>query len=185
MNQRIAYPDLDALSEDQRRVADEVAAGPRGQIRGPVLLWLHSPELASRCQQVGEFLRWGTIFEARLSELAILVTARHCDGHYVWFNHVGLATQAGLPESVIEAVKHRRTPAFEDDDERLVYDFATELLANHNVSDETVAAARDRFGERGVIELTALIGYYQMGMYTLSVARVPLIDGSWTCLPDC
>ena len=185
MNQRIAYPDLGALSEEQRQVADEVAAGPRGQIRGPVLLWLHSPELASRCQRVGEFLRWGTIFEARLSELAILVTARHCDGHYVWFNHVGLAIEAGLQESVVDAIKLRRAPAFGHEDERLVYDFATELLARHNVSDETVAAARDWFGERGVIELTALIGYYQMGMYTLSVARVPLKDGSWTCLPEC
>ncbi len=185
MKQRIPYPEMNALSDGQRRVADEVASGPRGQIRGPVLLWLHSPELASRCQRVGEFLRWDTVFDARLSELAILATARHCDGHYVWFNHVGLAIEAGLAESVVEAIKFRRTPAFEHDDERTVYEFATELLANHDVSEETVARARTLFGERGVIELTALVGYYQMGIYTLSVARVPLVDGSWSCLPEC
>lgn len=185
MKQRIPYPDPDDLTDEQRKVSEEIAAGPRGQIRGPMLLWLHSPELASRGQRVGEFLRWGTIFDARLSELAILTTARFCDCHYVWFNHVGLARENGLSESVVDAIKFRRTPAFERDDERIVYDFASQLLASRNVSDETVEAARALFGERGVVELTAIVGYYQMGMYTLATARVPLVDGSWTCLPEC
>ena len=185
MNQRIPYPDLDDLTDEQRKVSDEIAAGPRGQIRGPMLLWLHSPELASRGQRVGEFLRWGTTFDARLSELAILVTARFCDCHYVWFNHVGLARESGLSEDVIEAIKFRRAPEFERDDEQIVYDFSSQLLASRNVTDETVAAARALFDDRGVVELTAIVGYYQMGMYMLATARVPLIDGSWTCLPDC
>lgn len=185
MKQRIPYPDLDSLTDEQRTVSEEIAAGPRGQIRGPMLLWLHSPELASRGQRVGEFLRWGTIFDARLSELAILTTARHCDCHYVWFNHVGLALESGLEESVVDAIKFRRPPPFRQDDEQLVFDFASQLLKTQNVSDETVAQTREQFEDRGVVELTALIGYYQMGMYTLSTARVPLLDGSWTCLPEC
>lgn len=184
MQQRIAYPDLDDLSNEQQSVADEIASGPRGQIRGPMLLWLHSPELAGRGQKVGEFLRWGTVFDARLSELAILVTARHCNCHYVWRNHFELALRNGLSESVVEAIKQRRSPVFEKDDERVIHDFASQLLSRQNVLDETVSEARELFGERGVIELTALIGYYQMGAYSLAVARVPLVDGSWTCLPE-
>lgn len=184
MNQRIAYPDLDNLDDDQRQVAEQVASGPRGVIRGPVLLWLHSAELASRGQRVGEFLRWGTVFDGRLSELVILITARHCTCHYVWRNHVEIARADGLPEAVIEAIKYRRAPPFEKQDEAAIYAFATQLLNHQNVLDAQVETAKQLFGERGVIELTALIGYYQMGMYTLAVARVPLVDGSWTCLPE-
>ncbi len=184
MQQRIPYPDLNTLSDGQQAVADEITTGPRGQIRGPMLLWLHSPELAARGQRVGEFLRWDTVFDGRLSELAILVTARHCNCHYVWRNHIDLAVDNGLAEDLVEDIEHRRTPVFEKDDERIVYEFASELLSNHNVSDKTVAAAEGLFDNRGVVELTALIGYYQMGMYTLAAARVPLVDGTWTCLPD-
>mgnify|MGYP001824905928 CR=1 FL=1 len=184
MQQRIPYPDLDHLSAEQQEIADEIASGPRGQIRGPMLLWLHSPELAARGQKVGEFLRWGTVFDGRLSELAILVTARHCNCHYVWRNHFELAIRNGLDEQVVEAIKHRRPPQLEKQDERVVFDFASQLLTQQDVGDETVSQAREIFGERGVIELTALVGYYQMGAYTLAAARVPLVDGSWTCLPD-
>jgi 4-carboxymuconolactone decarboxylase len=184
MQQRIPYPDLANLSAEQQSIADEIASGPRGQIRGPMLLWLHSPELAARGQKVGEFLRWGTVFDGRLSELAILVTARHCNCHYVWRNHFELALRNGLDEAVVDAIRNRQPPRLNKEDERVVFDFVTQLLRNQNVSDETVAKAREVFGERGVVELTALVGYYQMGAYTLSVARVPLIDGSWTCLPE-
>jgi len=184
MQQRIPYPDLDNLSDEQQAIADEIASGPRGQIRGPMLLWLHSPELATKGQRVGEFLRWGTVFDGRLSELAILVTARHCDCHYVWRNHIELAVKNGLADESIDAIKHRRKPKFNNTNERVVYDFTSQLLTGHNVSDETVAEAARLFGDRGVIELTALIGYYQMGMYTLATAQVPLVDGTWTCLPE-
>jgi 4-carboxymuconolactone decarboxylase len=184
MNQRIPYPDLNRLSPEQQEVADAVASGPRGQIRGPMLLWLHSPELAARGQRVGEFLRWGTVFDARLSELAILATARHCKGDYVWFNHVGLALEGGLSEDAVEAIKHRRKPVFEREDERVVYDVATQLLTTSTLEDATVEEARALFGDRGIVELTAIVGYYQMGIYTLAAARVPLVDGSWSCLPD-
>lgn len=184
MQQRIPYPDPENLSAEQQAIADEIASGPRGQIRGPMLLWLHSPELAARGQRVGEFLRWGTVFDGRLSELAILLTARHCNCHYVWRNHFELAIKNGLDERVVEAIKHRQPPPLDLEDERIVFEFTSQLLSKHNVSDDTVSQARTAFGERGVIELTALIGYYQMGAYTLAVARVPLVDGKWTCLPE-
>src|SRR5512143_3074412 len=110
---RIPLPDLAHLNDEQKKVAYEVAAGPRGQVRGPVRVWLHSPELAGRAQKLGEFLRWSTILDARLSELVILVTARHYTCHYVWFNHVGLALKSGLSEQAVERIKNRREPSFD------------------------------------------------------------------------
>ncbi len=80
---RLTLPDLDRLSDAQQEVARQVVAGPRGEVRGPVRVWLHSPELAGRAQKLGEFLRWGTVLDPRISELVILVTARHYACHYI------------------------------------------------------------------------------------------------------
>jgi 4-carboxymuconolactone decarboxylase len=181
---RISLPDPDHLTPAQRDVYDAVASGPRGVVRGPVLLWLHSPEYASRAQKVGEFLRWDTVLEGRLSELVILVTARHYGCHYVWFNHSKVALEQGLAATVIEDIKHGRRPRFEHEDEAAAYAFATEMLETHDVSDETLERAKAQFGERGVVELGAVIGHYHSGAIVLTAARMPLPDGSRTCLPD-
>lgn len=181
---RISLPDPDTLTPAQREVYDAVASGPRGVVRGPVLLWLHSPEYASRAQRVGEFLRWNTVLEGRLSELVILVTARHYGCHYIWFNHCRIAAEQGLADTVIEDIKHGRTPRFMREDEAAAYAFATEMLRDHDVSDATLERAKTLFGERGVIELGAIIGHYHSGAIVLAAARMPLPDGSLTCLPE-
>ena len=113
----IPLPDLKRLDAEQQRVADEVASGPRKEVRGPMHVWLHSPELASRAQKLGEFLRWGTTLDARISELVILVTARHYDCRYMWNNHVGLALKAGLTQKAIDAIDAGRPPFFANADE--------------------------------------------------------------------
>ncbi len=172
--------DLDA---EQARVYGEVTSGPRGVVRGPVLLWLHSPELASRAQKLGEFLRFGTVFDERLSELAILVTARHTNCHYVWFNHVGRALEAGLPADVTEAIRRRRPPHFEREDEAAVYAFVGEAV-NFKVGDTTLDRIKQLFGERGAIELGSIVGHYLHGAVTLAIAELSLPDGSKTCLPE-
>jgi len=172
------------LDEAQAAVYRTVASGPRGAVRGPVALWLHSPELASRAQQLGEVLRWGTVFEPRLSELAILVTARHCTCHYVWFNHVKAAVEQGLAADVVEAIKVRRHPEFVRDDEAAVYDFVTEVLATYRIADATLERVKELFGERGAIELGSIVGHYQHGAITLAIAELDLPDGSKTCLPE-
>jgi 4-carboxymuconolactone decarboxylase len=181
---RITLLQPDELDADQARVYAEVAAGPRGVVRGPVLLWLHSPELASRAQSLGAFLRWGTVLEPRLSELAILVTARHTTCHYIWFNHVGLALENGLSRDVVDAIRERRTPDFEREDEAVVYDFATEVLTTHRISDATLERVKRLFGERGAIEIGSIIGHYQHGAITLAIAELELPDGSRACLPE-
>jgi 4-carboxymuconolactone decarboxylase len=183
MSNRIPLPDLTKLNEAQKLVADEVAAGPRGEVRGPVRVWLYSPELAGRAQKLGEFLRWGTVLDARISELVILVTARHYTCHYVWFNHVGLALKNGIAPDAVEAIKNKQEPALEKDDEKAAYAFATEVLRNNAVSDATLAQARASFGERGTVEMGAIIAHYHSGAIALGLADISLPDGTKTCLP--
>jgi 4-carboxymuconolactone decarboxylase len=183
LSDRIPLPDLASLSREQQPVADAVAAGPRGEVRGPVRVWLHSPELAARAQKLGEFLRWNTVLDQRISELVILVTARHYDCDYIWFNHAPLALKHGLSPEAVECIKHRRHATFGTTDEAAAYGFATEMLNNNAVSDATLAAARAAFGDRGTIELATIIGHYHSGAMALSLAEIALPDGSKTCLP--
>ncbi|MGQ9364966.1 carboxymuconolactone decarboxylase family protein [Azospirillum sp. ST 5-10] len=181
---RIPLPEPGSLDAEQRAVHDAIAAGPRGRVRGPTQIWLHSPRLADRAQRLGEFLRWETVFEPRLAELAILATARHCTAHYVWFNHRGPALAAGLAAETVEAIAQRRRPAFAREDEAAVHAFVTETLEHHRIADATLARVTALFGPRGAVELGALVGYYVMGIIALETARPPLPDGSHACLPE-
>ena len=183
MSKRIPLPDLASLSKEQQQVADEVAAGPRGEVRGPVRVWLYSAELAARAQKLGEFLRWNTVLEPRISELVVLITARHYDCDYIWFNHAPLALKHGLAPSAIECIKHRRQATFGAQDETAAYAFTIEMLRDNKVSDATLGRARACFGDRGTIELAAIIGHYHSGAIALSLADIDLPDGSKTCLP--
>lgn len=183
MQNRLPLPDLAHLTEAQQKVADEVVAGPRGQVRGPVLVWLHSPELASNAQKLGEFLRWGTVLDARVSELVILVTARHYTCDYVWFNHVGLALKAGLSPDIAEQIKNHQEPIFDKADEAAAYAFVVETLRQHAISDATLSEVRRLFGDRGAVEIGAIIAHYHSGSIALSLANIDLPDGTKTCLP--
>ena len=135
---------------------------------------MHNAELADRVQALGALLRYETSLEPRLSELAILAVARHWSCQYEWHWHAAEAARAGLPNAVIEAIKHRRPPPLSAEDEVTVYDFTCELQINRAVSDETYDKALALFGPAGVVELTALNGYYAMIAMTLNEHRVPL-----------
>jgi len=180
---RVPLPDLAHLSEAQQKIANEVAAGPRGEVRGPVRVWLHSPELANRAQKLGEFLRWGTVLEPRISELVILVTARHYNCHYIWFNHVNLAVKGGLAGEAVERIKHRQEPSFDKADEAAAYAFTVELLRDNAVSDATLLRVRELFGDRGAVEMGTIVAHYHSGAIVLGLADIVLPDGSKTCLP--
>lgn len=181
---RIPAPDLTALSPEQQAVADEVAAGPRGEVRGPVRLWLHSPELARQAQKLGEFLRWGTSLEPRISELVILVTARHYDCDYIWFNHAPLAQRHGIAPGAVEAIKNMEPVTELRQDEMACYRLTRDILVGNRASPENLQAALDQFGPRGVVEFGALIAHYHSGAIVLGLSDLPLPDGSSGCLPE-
>lgn len=179
----LSQPDLDALTEEQQAVADAVASGPRSVVRGPVRLWLHSPGLADRAQKLGEFLRWGTSLEGRVSELVILVVARHYGCDYIWFNHSRFAHDQGLGKEVIEAILHNNVPAFAKDDEATAYEFTRAVMAGGRVPDELLRRAKSVFGERGVVEMGAIVSHYHGGAIVLGLADTVLPDGTRRCLP--
>jgi len=174
---RLVPLDPGELTPEQRRVYDAIAAGPRAGVRGPFLALLHVPELADRIQHLGAHLRYGTCFPPRLSELAILLAARHYTCQYEWQAHEPHALKGGLAQSIIDAIKERRRPEAMQPDETAVYDFTTGLLRNGKVSDAVYETAVKAFGMRGAIELGALIGYYIMIAMTLLAHEVPLPPG--------
>jgi 4-carboxymuconolactone decarboxylase len=175
---RIPLPTPDSLTPEGRRVYDAIASGPRGGVRGPLRAALHRPELADKWQQLGELLRYRTSLPPRLSELAILVTARHCNCQLEWLIHAEMARKAGLAEEIIEAVRSRRQPADADPAEHDVYAYADELNRLSTVSEATHRLISGRFGVVGVVELTALIGYYTMVAMTLNAHDIPLPEGA-------
>jgi 4-carboxymuconolactone decarboxylase len=180
---RIPLLTLEQMSPEQRRVHDAVVSGPRGAMVGPLRAALHNPELADRWQQLGALLRYRTSLPPRLSELAILVTARHWDCQYEWHAHERHARAAGLPDSVIEAIRRGAHPAFESAEDEMIYRYAVELHRTRFVSDATYARVLERFGAPGAVELTALLGYYAMVAMTLNAHELPLPEGAAPPLP--
>jgi 4-carboxymuconolactone decarboxylase len=165
------------MTEEQRRVHDAVASGPRGLVVGPLRAALHRPELADRWQKFGELLRYRTSLPPRLSELAILVTARAWDCPFEWVMHEPPALQAGLSAEVLEAIRARRRPQFAETADAEVYDFASELQTSKTVSEPTYNKVLAAWGVVGVVELTALIGYYTMVAMTLNTHDYDLPAG--------
>ena len=166
------------MTEAQRAAADELIAGPRKGVKGPFVPLLRSPHLMARLQKVGEYLRFDSVLPPRLSEFATLVVARHWTQQFEWFVHVPLALTAGVSQDTIDALRDGRRPGTMSDDEACVYDFAVELLRHHGASDATYAAASQRFGERGVVDLVALLGYFVLVSMVLNVAHTPPEPGS-------
>ncbi|WP_458097198.1 carboxymuconolactone decarboxylase family protein [Roseomonas sp. WA12] len=174
---RIPLPGPDELNPEQRAVYDSVLAGPRGQVIGPLRAVIHSPDLAARWSALGEFLRFGTLLPKRLNELAIIVTGRRWSSQVEWWVHARAAAEAGIPQPAIDAILRSEPPVFEKEDEAEIYDYARELQLSGQVPSALYAAVRDRWGARGVVELTAVIGYYTMVSMTLNAHEIPLPDG--------
>ena len=167
----------DRLTEAQRRAADELAAGPRGAVIGPFVPALRSPELMTRLQRLGQYLRYDNVLGRRLTELAILLTARSWTQQFEWALHVETAAQEGIPRAVIDAIAAGRKPRALPKKDAAVYAFFTELNRKQAVSDATYARAVAELGEPGVIDLIGVIGYYSTLAMILNVARTPLPEG--------
>jgi 4-carboxymuconolactone decarboxylase len=174
----------DELSAAQRAAAAELAAGPRRAVVGPFIAALRSPELMTRLQRLGEYLRYRNALGPRLTELAILVTARAWSQPFEWALHVGEAESRGIARVTIAAIAAGSRPARMSADEAAVHDFVRELHAKQAVSDATYARAIAAFGEAGVVDLTAVAGYYTTLAMILNVARTPVPPGERSPLAE-
>ncbi|HVX75279.1 MAG TPA: carboxymuconolactone decarboxylase family protein [Bradyrhizobium sp.] len=167
----------DEMSADQKQTYDESIAGKRGAPPPPMMAWLNSPEMARHATRLGEVMRFDTVFPARISEIAILVTARHWTAHYEWFAHKRLALKGGLDPKIIDDIRDRRTPQFDDPKARLVYDVAKSLHEGHGIAKGLYDEAVRMVGERGIVEIIGLCGYYTMVSMTLNSFEFGLPDG--------
>jgi 4-carboxymuconolactone decarboxylase len=173
---RISFPAPETMNPEQRAVYDEIVGGRRARLVGPLRAALHNPALADRWQKLGTLLRFGTSIAPRLSELAILVTARRWNSQLEWLIHAADGLAAGLPQPVIDAIAVAAPPVFDNASDAAVYEYTRQLLQHGAVGDAAYQAVLARFGEAGTVELTAIVGYYSMVAMTLNAHRIPLPD---------
>ena len=165
------------LTPEQKTMVNDLLAGSRTSLGGPFNALLRSPEMGNLSQKLGEYVRFRSSLPRRLNEMAILMTARWWSSQYEWHAHKTLALDAGLSAPVVDAIQAGRRPSQMQPDETVIYDFSTELRDRRRVSDATFKAAVEQFGEKGVMDLIAVMGYYDLVSMVLNVDRYPLPDG--------
>jgi 4-carboxymuconolactone decarboxylase len=166
------------MTPAQKKMFENLISGERRGASGPFNVLLRSPEMGDLAQQFGASMRYHSSMPPKLNELAIIITARHWTSQFEWYAHRRAAQTAGLSQAIIDAVAAGTRPSGMPPDEQAVYDFCTELLTTKQVSDRTFQAAKDRFGERGIVDLIGVTGYYQLVSMLLNVDRYPLPDGA-------
>jgi 4-carboxymuconolactone decarboxylase len=171
------YPALnpDQLSPDQKAYVENLQKPPRNNTTAlknpPFKVYMRSPELANKLEAVSDYVRWGTGLEPRLTELAIMITARQWSSQWIWRGHYRAAVRGGLDPSVGADIAAGRRPEKMKEDETILYNYATEMYRDKAVSDATYGAAVKRFGEKGLIDLVATMGYYDTVAMTLITAK--------------
>jgi 4-carboxymuconolactone decarboxylase len=171
---RLEMPQQAAMTPEQAAVCAEAVSGKRVKVPAPMIAWLRNPDLARRGQAVGELLRFETSLEPQLSELAILVCGRHWTSHHEWTAHKAIALEAGVDPVAIAAIAARRAPTLPDGRHQAVYDVSSTLLATGRVPAALYARGLSELGERGMVELVALLGYYSMVALTLNAFELGL-----------
>ncbi len=169
---RLAPLDLDKLTPEQKEVADAIRSGPRGGMRGPFEAWLRSPGLADTAQRLGAYCRYKTTLSPRLSEFAILCTARLWRAQFEWYAHESIALKAGVSAKTVRDLKAGRAPKSAPQDERAIYDFFQELYKTRRVSDRTYKRVRTFLKDEAMVELVGVLGYYSLVAMTLNIFQM-------------
>jgi 4-carboxymuconolactone decarboxylase len=164
------------MTAEQKAVAAEIAAGPRGKVEGPYWPILRSPGFARCVQKVGAYFRYECALDRRLNEMTVLLASRSWTQQFEWDVHILQALGAGLKAEVAQAIAEGRRPDAMAEDEAILYDFTAELLANKGVSDATYAKAVGQFGEGGIIDILGIVGYYSMLAMIMNVGRTTLFE---------
>lgn len=166
---RFAPPTAEQLTPEQKAWADSISGPPRNAkfANPPYRAYIRSPELAKRLSALSDYLRWNTSLPPRLSEMAILITAREWSAQYEWFAHYPLALKGGLDPKVADGIAKGKRPEGMKADETALYDLAMQLYRDKRVSDDAYKAALAAFGERGIMDIIGIIGYYDLVSMTL------------------
>ena len=182
---RFAPLKADELTPAQKAWAEMIAPPPRNAkiTNPPYRAYVRNPDLAPRLSALSDYLRWHTSLPPRLSELAILITARQWTAQYEWFAHYPLALKAGLDPAVLSAIAAGKRPENMKDDEAALYDLAMALYRDKRVSDAVYKAALEKFGERGIMDIIGIMGYYDITSMTLIAMQAGAPNDSAPPLP--
>ncbi len=188
---RLPYLRYDDLDTGGREVWDGIV-GSRGAelvnadggLIGPFNAFVHAPGVGRHLSRLGGRLRFRTSIERRLSELAIITVGAHWKAEFEWWAHARMAREQGVPDLVIEAIGRGEEPAFEADDERVVYAVARQVTETGQLDQPGYDAASRLLGDEGMVELVALCGYYTLVSYLLNAFAVPLPPGAAAQWPD-
>lgn len=175
---RIPLPQSATLSDQQQAVYDAIASGPRGEVAGPLAVWLHRPQLADRAQKLGQYCRYDSSLPARLSELAILVTARIWNAEFEWQSHEPPARAAGLDERIIAALARDEHPDFTNEDEAIVYEVSRRLNLERGMDADLYHRAESVLGKDRLVDLIGVLGYYSLISMTIKAFDVDPIQHS-------
>ncbi len=160
-------------SPEQKQAAAEFEAARKVPVFGPFEPLMYSPAVMSQARAMGDYLRYKSAIGNTLSELAILLTAREWTQDFEWSVHYPIALKAGIRQDIADAIAEGRRPATLNADEEIVYDYAMELLRNKQVSNLTFERAKTRFGAKGVVDMTGIVGYYTFLAMQLNAAQYP------------
>jgi 4-carboxymuconolactone decarboxylase len=158
-------------SDEQKKAAEEFLAARKVPVFGPFEPLMYSPQVMTEARAMGDYLRYNSAIGNKLSELAILVTAREWGQDYEWYVHSPIALKGGIRKEIVDAIADGRLPEGMSEDEGIVYNFSMELHKNKRVSDQTFERAEKRFGKKGIIDLTGINGYYAMLAMQMNAVR--------------
>jgi 4-carboxymuconolactone decarboxylase len=184
-SERFSELRLDQLTPEQQQMAVHLKTPPRNSALngGPFNAYARSPGLGVLLLQVSDFVRFNSSLPPRLSEFAIMIGAQHWSVPYEWRAHYTLAVKGGLAPQILTELGAGKRPQNMKDDETALYDFVTEMYRDKNISDATFNAVLAKFGERGIMDLIGIIGYYDIASMALitqkakaqPVAEAPLL----------
>lgn len=180
----VAVLSLNALAQDrlptiapekytpeQKQAADEFMVARKRAVFGPFEPLMYSPEVMTQARSMGDYLRYHSAIGNTLSEFVILISAREWTQDYEWYVHAPIALAAGISADKIAAIKEGRRPEKMSNDEEMVYNFSTELHHNKSVSDVSFKRIEQRFGKKGVVDLTGINAYYTLLAMQMNVAQ--------------
>lgn len=164
----------DEMTSEQKTMIDHLLAGERQNLGGPFNVFLRSPEMGDLAQQFGASMRFHAALPKPALETVIIVVARYWMAQFEWTAHKRAALQAGVSPAVVDAIATGRRPDAMTPDVETAYNFIAELLKTKQVSDATFLAAKNKFGEKGVVDIIGLSGWYGMVSMALNVDRYPV-----------
>lgn len=166
----------ESLSGDDQKHFDYVA-GSRGNVSGPFLVLLNSPDVAERIAHVGTYIRFETSLSPEMREIAILTVARNWNCQYEWTAHQPIAESEGVRPEAIASIRDNTAPEGLLEDEAIIFNYVNNLLKNARVPDEIFLKAIEKLGTKSVTDLTATAGYYSMLACALNASEVMPEEG--------